>query len=112
MGVAVSNPAAWMPSWTSGGTSSSVNRIPSGRLGLPAAEDARADDAGLVEETERPGHQELVEGVGRRGEDRGDDEVDQDRVLPVLRQELGRHQADPRPEREGERQLEHQAEGE
>src|SRR5256712_1887314 len=113
IGVAVTKPAARIPSWTGAGRSSCANSMTrSGRRGGAPAEEPRGDDPRLVEETERRRHEELVEGVGGRREDGRDDEVDEDRVLPVLGKELRRHDPEPGGQGHGERQLEDEAEGE
>src|SRR5262249_46313555 len=109
MGVADTNPASRMPRITGSGRSSDAKsmasrpspavaggrgRRPLGdhrRLRRLLAEDPRGDDADLVQDAQRPGHQRLVDDVGGRGQHRRDDEVDEDGVLAVLREELRRH---------------------
>ena len=66
----------------------------------------------LVEHEQRYEHGEHAEGVLAGRGHGGDDGVDEDRVLAVLAQELGRHDADARGEDDDDRQLEHGAEGE
>ena len=58
-----------------------------GGLGF-AGGDAGGQDADLVEDAHRQGHQRLVEDIRRGGQDGGDDEVREDGVLPVPGQEL------------------------
>src|SRR5262249_40819263 len=81
IGVATTKPASRIPCMTGSGSASVAKSIALGRrllgdwhwLGL-ASEDARADDAHLVEQDERARHQRLIKGVGRRREDGAGDE--------------------------------------
>src|SRR5438093_13503235 len=94
IGVMVTKPASRMRSRTGAGRSSPLKSttVISGTLGRgrrrrrggPAPEQARADDADLVEDDERAGHQRLVERIRRRRQDGAGDERAQDGVLAVL----------------------------
>src|SRR5215470_11426012 len=124
IGVAVTKPASRTPRITASGRSSDAKSMPltsaaalAGwpadrdrrrlrRLGGLPAEDPRGDNAELVQDAQRPGHQRLVDDVRGRREHRRDDEVDQDGVLAVLGQELRRHHADHRQERDDDGHLE------
>src|SRR4029450_4229625 len=102
VGVPATTPASSIPRRTGSGRSSAANArglIVPGPRGAPAraasfarvlgepgprlltSADAPRDDAQLVEDAERAGHERLVHDVGRRRQDRRDDEVDQHRVL-------------------------------
>src|SRR5689334_14165012 len=128
MGVAVTKPASRMPCITDSGRSSVTNSISASsgtdgrdaglsrapalaRRRRAAAEDARADDADLVEDDQRPGHQGLVEGVRRRGEHGADDERAEDGVLAVLGEHARGDDAHAGQQGERQRQLEDGAEG-
>src|SRR3989454_7679253 len=118
IGVAATKPASRMPCMTGSGRLSVAKSIALGRCLLGdghrlrlATEDARADDPHLVEEYEGPGPQRLIERVRRRRQHRARDEGTQDGVLAVLGQHLGRDDAHARSQRDGQRQLEHETEG-
>src|ERR1700682_3356530 len=111
MGVMETKPASRMPRLTGSGRSRALKSIglmawPGGslrcrrfcwrlrrrRLALSDGQ-ARADDADLVQDAEGARHQGLVDHVGSGRQDRCDDEIDQDGILAVLREELRRHDA-------------------
>src|SRR3990172_5088903 len=71
----------------------------------------RGPDPHLVQEAEGTGHQELVEDVGGRGQDSGDDEVREDSVLAILGEKLGGEEGQGGGESDEEGELKDETEG-
>src|SRR3989441_13191339 len=119
IGVAATKPTSRMPCMTGSGRFSVAKSIALGRcllgdghrFGL-APENASTDDPHLVEDDEGPRHQRLVERVRRRRQHGARDEGAQDRVLAVLGQHLCGDEAHAGGQRERQRKLEDETEGE
>ena len=80
------------------------------RLGT-ADNEARGQDPELLQHAHGEGHQALVEDVGRGGEDGGDDEVDENRLLAIPGQKLRCDETQASRHDHGEGQFEDQPEG-
>src|SRR5437773_1189055 len=102
------------PVWAPRSRASASIWTTSSRVGamMSTRGEAGADDADLVEDAQGARHEGLIDHVGSGSEDGRDDEVDEDGVLPVPREELRGDHADEAQDGDDHGQLEDHPEGE